>query len=147
MSLIFLKTLLELTGWSDDDASFKSICNDPSITGVAHTPSRTGCSLVFTVIYDNNDSKYNQKIDYGTSTSYGSSTTGKSILGLEANTIYYYKIIATRHNEEPQHIIIVLELLAMLQVFQMQVQLLQELLELFLIVQVISQLKFNIVQL
>jgi len=81
-------------GWSDD-TSFKTIGNAPSITGVAHTPSRTGCSFAFTVTYETNDSKSSETIQYGTSTSYGSSTTSKSISGLAANTVYYYKITAT----------------------------------------------------
>ena len=62
---------------------------------MAHNPDRIGCSFAFTITYDTNDSKSSENFDYGTSTSYGSSTTGKSILGLVANTIYYYKIIAT----------------------------------------------------
>jgi len=75
--------------------SFKTLGNAPSITGVVHSQTRTECTFSYIVTYDTNDSKSSEKIDYGTTTSYGSSTTSNSISGLSANTVYYYKITAT----------------------------------------------------
>lgn len=72
--------------------SFKTTGNAPNITSVSTSPSRTGCSFTINVDYDTNDSFSSRRIDYGTSTDYGSYVTGTSISSLEANTTYYYKV-------------------------------------------------------
>lgn len=72
--------------------SFKTTGNAPNITSVSTSPSRTGCSFTINVTYDTNDSYSSRRIDYGTSTSYGSYVTGTSISSLEANTTYFYKV-------------------------------------------------------
>ena len=72
--------------------SFKTTGNAPNITSVSTSPSRTGCSFTINVTYDTNDSYSSRRIDYGTSTSYGSYVTGTSISNLTANTTYYYKV-------------------------------------------------------
>ena len=77
---------------SSATGSFKTTGNAPNITSVSTSPSRTGCSFTINVTYDTNDSYSSRRIDYGTSTSYGSYVTGTSISNLTANTTYYYKV-------------------------------------------------------
>lgn len=72
--------------------SFKTTGNAPSITSVSTSPTTNSCSFTINVSYDTNDGFASRTIEYGTSTSYGSSTTGTSITGLSQNTTYYYKI-------------------------------------------------------
>ena len=72
--------------------SLKTSGNAPSITSIDTSPSRTGCSFSINVNYDTNDGFSSRTIEYGTSTSYGSSTSGTEISNLTPNTVYYYKV-------------------------------------------------------
>ena len=69
--------------------------NAPSVSSVSTTPARTSCSLSISVSYDTNASFSSREVQYGTSTSYGSSTTSTSITGLSPNTTYYYRVRVT----------------------------------------------------
>ena len=80
---------------SSKSGNFTTTGNAPDIYDVSTSPSRTSCSFSISVTYDTNDSYSSRKIEYGTSTSYGSSVTGTSISGLQANTKYYYKVSIT----------------------------------------------------
>ena len=70
---------------------FTTLAN-PSITSVTTTPSRTECSFTINVSYAQGDGFSSRTIQYGTTTSYGSSTTDTSIYNLTPNTKYYYEI-------------------------------------------------------
>ena len=72
--------------------SFKTTGNAPSITSVTTTPTVDSCSFTINVSYDTNDGFSSRTIEYGTTMSYGSSTTGTSISGLSPSTTYYYKV-------------------------------------------------------
>lgn len=76
---------------STKTGSFVTTGNAPTISSFSATPSRTGCSFSVTGSYDN-ASFSSREIEYGTTTSYGSSTTSDSISSLSANTKYYFKI-------------------------------------------------------
>lgn len=75
--------------------SFKTSGNAPKVTSVSATPSRTSCTLGISVSYDTNATFSSRSIKYGTSTSYGSSTTGTTLSGLKPNTKYYYSVTVT----------------------------------------------------
>ena len=75
--------------------SFTTTGNAPTVSSVSTTPSRTGCSFTLNVSYDTNASFSSRRIEYGTSTNYGSSTTDTSISGLTPNTTYYYRARVT----------------------------------------------------
>lgn len=63
----------------------------PSVS-VSTTPSDYGCSFTNNTKFDTNASQKSFKIDYGKTTSYGSSTTSTSISGLEDDRTYYYRV-------------------------------------------------------
>lgn len=80
--------------------SFKTTGNAPSISGVTVTPSRTSCYFVPSIGYDTNDSFSKVTVEYGLSTSYGSSQSSTSsknitITNLSPNTRYYFKLTIT----------------------------------------------------
>lgn len=75
--------------------SFKTTGNNPIVDSVTTTPARTTCSFDISVTYDTNASFSSRTIEYGTSTSYGSSVTGTSITNLTPNTKYYYRVRIT----------------------------------------------------
>lgn len=79
--------------------SFKTTGNAPSISRVLAEPTRTGCVLTISAYYDTGASYYSKRIDYGTTTDYGSSISGGSsgtratLSSLTPNTTYYYKVV------------------------------------------------------
>lgn len=75
--------------------SFTTLGNPPIINSVAVSPSRTTAVLSPNVSYDTNASFSSYSIGYGTSTSYGSTSTSTTISGLTPNTTYYYSMTVT----------------------------------------------------
>ena len=69
--------------------------NAPTINSVAVSPSRTSVIFNPNVSYDTNASFSSYSIRYGTSTSYGSTSTSTTISGLTPNTTYYYSMTVT----------------------------------------------------
>lgn len=69
--------------------------NAPTINSVTASPSRTSVILNPNVSYDTNASFSSYSIRYGTSTSYGSTSTSTTISGLTPNTTYYYSMTVT----------------------------------------------------
>lgn len=78
-------------GWGNV-GGFKTTGNAPSITSVTTSPTTNSCDFTINVSYDTNDWFSSRTIEYGTTTGYGSSTTGTQITGLSQNTTYYYRI-------------------------------------------------------
>lgn len=83
----------EATGLSP--ISFTTSGNAPVLNSVTVSPSRTAAVLNPNVSYDTNASFGSYSIRYGTSTSYGSTSTSTTISGLTPNTIYYYSVTVT----------------------------------------------------
>lgn len=83
----------EATGLSPIE--FTTTGNAPTINSVAVSPSRTSAIFNPNVSYDTNASFRSYSIRYGTSTSYGSTSTSTTISGLTPNTIYYYSVTVT----------------------------------------------------
>ena len=69
--------------------------NAPTINSIAVSPSRTSVIFNPNVSYDTNASFSSYSIRYGTSTSYGSTSTSTTISGLTPNTTYYYSMTVT----------------------------------------------------
>lgn len=69
--------------------------NAPTINSVTASPSRTSVILNPNVSYDTNASFSSYSIRYGTSTSYGSTSTSTTISGLSPNITYYYSMTVT----------------------------------------------------
>lgn len=74
---------------------FTTMGNAPTINSVAVSPSRTSAIFNPNVSYDTNASFRSYSIRYGTSTSYGSTSTSTTISGLTPNTTYYYSMTVT----------------------------------------------------
>lgn len=74
---------------------FTTTGNAPTINSVAVSPSRTSAIFNPNVSYDTNASFTSYSIRYGTSTSYGSTSTSTTISGLTPNTTYYYSMTVT----------------------------------------------------
>ncbi len=74
---------------------FTTTGNAPTINNVAVSPSRTSAIFNPNVSYDTNASFRSYSIRYGTSTSYGSTSTSTTISGLSPNTTYYYSMTVT----------------------------------------------------
>nr|DAM86739.1 MAG TPA: FIBRONECTIN, EXTRACELLULAR MATRIX, CELL ADHESION.0A [Caudoviricetes sp.] len=74
---------------------FTTTGNAPTINSVAVSPSRTSAIFNPSVSYDTNASFSSYSIRYGTSTSYGSTSTSTTISGLTPNTTYYYSMTVT----------------------------------------------------
>lgn len=83
----------ERTGLSPIE--FTTTGNAPTINSVAVSPSRTSAIFNPNVSYDTNASFRSYSIRYGTSTSYGSTSTSTTISGLTPNTTYYYSMTVT----------------------------------------------------
>lgn len=83
----------EATGLSPIE--FTTTGNAPTINSVTASPSRTSVILNPSVSYDTNASFSSYSIRYGTSTSYGSTSTSTTISGLTPNTTYYYSMTVT----------------------------------------------------
>lgn len=69
--------------------------NAPVINSITVSPSRTSAIFNPSVSYDTNASFSSYSIRYGTSTSYGSTSTSTTISGLTPNTTYYYSMTVT----------------------------------------------------
>lgn len=82
-------------GSSDYTGNFTTTGNAPTINSVTASPSRTSAILTPSVSYDTNASFSSYSIRYGTSTSYGSTSTSTTISGLTPNTTYYYSMTVT----------------------------------------------------
>lgn len=74
---------------------FTTTGNAPTINSVVVSPSRTSAVFNSSVSYDTNASFSSYSIRYGTSTSYGSTSTSTTISGLTPNTTYYYSMTVT----------------------------------------------------
>lgn len=74
---------------------FTTTGNAPTINSVAVSPSRTSAIFNPNVSYDTNANFRSYSIRYGTSTSYGSTSTSTTISGLTPNTTYYYSMTVT----------------------------------------------------
>lgn len=74
---------------------FTTTGNAPTINSVAVSSSRTSAIFNPNVSYDTNASFRSYSIRYGTSTSYGSTSTSTTISGLTPNTTYYYSMTVT----------------------------------------------------
>lgn len=83
----------EATGLSP--ISFTTSGNAPVLNSATVSPSRTAAVLNPNVSYDTNASFGSYSIRYGTSTSYGSTSTSTTISGLTPNTTYYYSMTVT----------------------------------------------------
>lgn len=70
----------------------------PVISSISTAPSRTGCTLTANVTYDNKRKLGSYSVRYGTSTSYGLTSSSLSLSSLSANTTYYYSVTATDAN-------------------------------------------------
>ena len=81
------------SGWVTN--SFTTTGNAPSISSVSVTPLRDEAHFSHTTSYDTNDSYKSLSIRYGTSTSYGSTSSGLKLTGLQPNTTYYYSMTVT----------------------------------------------------
>lgn len=75
--------------------SFTTSGNAPVLNSITVSPSRTSAVLNPNVSYDTNASFSSYSIRYGTSTSYGSTSTSTTISGLTPNTTYYYSMTVT----------------------------------------------------
>lgn len=74
---------------------FTTTGNAPTINSVGVSPSRTSAIFNPNVSYDTNANFRSYSIRYGTSTSYGSTSTSTTISGLTPNTTYYYSMTVT----------------------------------------------------
>lgn len=76
--------------------SFTTSGNAPTINSVNPTTTRTGANLGDNSIsYDTNAKFSSVSVKYGTSTSYGSTSSSTTINNLSANTTYYYSMTVT----------------------------------------------------
>ena len=72
--------------------SFTTTGNAPTATGLpVSNITRTGATVSISGTYDTNASWGGWELQYGTSTSYGSSTTNGTLTGLTPNTTYYVR--------------------------------------------------------
>lgn len=72
--------------------SFTTTGNSPSISSVSVSKTQTTAILSISTSYDTNASFSSREIQYGTSTSYGTTTTSNTLTGLTPGTTYYVKI-------------------------------------------------------
>lgn len=79
------------SSWS----SFTTSGNVPTINNLGVSTSRTSATFSPSVSYDTNASFKSYTIKYGTSTSYGSTSTSTILSGLSPNTTYYYSMTVT----------------------------------------------------
>lgn len=75
--------------------SFTTTGNAPVVDSVSAAATRTGSTITASVTYDTNALNNGYSVQYGTSTSYGSTSTSLILSGLAANTTYYYRVKAT----------------------------------------------------
>ena len=75
--------------------SFTTTGNAPSISSVTPDVFRSKAILNYNASYDTNDSFSSLSIRYGTSTSYGSTSTSTTLNNLQPNTTYYYSMTVT----------------------------------------------------
>jgi hypothetical protein len=80
------------SGWS----TFTTSGNVPTISSTSTSGiSTNGATINYSASYDINASYSSREIQYGTTTSYGNSTTNNALSSLSANTTYYYRIRVT----------------------------------------------------
>lgn len=84
----------DASGYVYKSVTGKTTGTAPVINSVTTTPNRTGCTFAFNVTYDGT-SYSSCSIKYGTTTSYGSTSTSTTISGLSPNTTYYYSVTVT----------------------------------------------------
>ena len=75
--------------------SFTTTGNAPSISSITPEVYRTKAILNYSATYDTNDSFSSLSIKYGTSTSYGSTSTSTTLSNLQPNKTYYYSMTVT----------------------------------------------------
>ena len=75
--------------------SFTTTGNAPTITSVSASPSRTSAALSVSTTFDTNASASSYSVRYGTTQSYGSTSSNTTLSGLAANTTYYYSVTVT----------------------------------------------------
>lgn len=90
----YLSTSRSATG----SATYTTTANKPVLDTVTPAPYREGCNISYTATYDGGASFSSLAIQYGTTSSYGSTSTSTSITGLSPNTKYYYSMIVTDTN-------------------------------------------------
>lgn len=90
----YLSTSRSATG----SATYTTIANKPVLDTVTPAPYREGCNISYTATYDGGASFSSLAIQYGTTSSYGSTSTSTSITGLSPNTKYYYSMTVTDTN-------------------------------------------------
>lgn len=79
------------SSWS----TFTTSGNAPAINSLNVSTSRTSVTFSPSVSYDTNASFKSYSIKYGTSTSYGSTSTSTTLSSLSPNTTYYYSMTVT----------------------------------------------------
>lgn len=90
----YLSTSRSATG----SATYTTTANKPILDTVIPAPYREGCNISYTATYDGGASFSSLAIQYGTTSSYGSTSTSTSITGLSPNTKYYYSMTVTDTN-------------------------------------------------
>lgn len=73
-------------------APFTTTGNAPTINSVSKSVYRNKCELGLSVSYDTNASYNAVEVQYGTSSSYGSSSSSTTLSSLSPNTTYHYKV-------------------------------------------------------
>ena len=81
------------TGYSTK-STFTTTGNVPIVTASVSNITRTSATISSSATYDTNASYSSHKIEWGYTTSYGSTTTGE-LTGLNPNTTVYYKVSYT----------------------------------------------------
>ncbi len=75
--------------------SFRTTGNAPSITGVSVAVDKFNASLSVSVTCDTNASVASYSVQYGTTSSYGSTSSSTALSGLTPSTLYYYRVQVT----------------------------------------------------
>ena len=82
--------------WSDwVSTSFTTTGNNPSISSITPDIYRNKVTLNYSASYDTNDAFSSLSVRYGTSTSYGSTSSSATFTNLQPNTTYYYSMTVT----------------------------------------------------
>lgn len=84
-----------LTTSSTATGSFTTPGIAPTLSNFDITLGRTEATFNYDVNYDTNASFKSLSIEYGKTSSYGSTSSNNHIVGLEVNTLYYYSLIVT----------------------------------------------------
>lgn len=82
--------------WSDwVSTNFTTTGNNPSISSITPDIYRNKVVLNYSASYDTNDAFSSLSVRYGTSTSYGSTSSSATFANLQPNTTYYYSMTVT----------------------------------------------------